>query len=105
MIDVRKYKDSGEPSNGLFKGILIAAVVFIVISIVGRFFSELFNLIEIKEIGEQYTNIFLKNLTTEIVIQLIWFAFLLLTISFSLLFLRMNLKELSVGAGIFSKKR
>lgn len=105
MIDVKKYNNSNESSGGLFKGLLIAGIIVLLLTIAGRFFTELFNYIEIKEIGERYTEVFFKNLITEFIIQLIWFVFLFITISFSLLFLRLNLKNLSINSGIFSKKR
>ena len=47
MIDVKKYKDSKESSNGLFKGILIALTIFLLITVAGKIFSGLFDFIEI----------------------------------------------------------
>lgn len=105
MIDIRNYGNSDKKSNGFLKIAVIAVVIFLAALLLGRFFSELFNYIEVKEIGAKYLEVYFKNLTTEIVIQCIWLVFIFLITSLSLLFLRMNLKDLSLGAGIFTQKK
>lgn len=105
MIDVRKYKDNEKPSNIFLKWMLIAGGIFILCSIIGRIFSEFFNYIEVREIGEKFVDIFLKNLMYEVLIEVSVFIFLFSTLSLSLLVLRKNLKELSLNSGIFSQKK
>lgn len=104
MIDVKKYKNSSGTSNPFYKFLVVFLFVIILFSLIGRFFSEIYNYIEIKEIGEKYLQVFFVNLTTEIIFQLIYFVVLFSIYFFSLLFFRMNLKSISIDSAIFSKK-
>lgn len=105
MIDIRKDAERNNSSNGIFKIIFIVLCVICLFTLLGRFFSEFFSFTEIKEIGEKYTGIFFKNIFAKAVIQLVWLAFLFVSVSLSFLFFRMNLNNISVDAGIFKKKR
>lgn len=105
MIDVKGFKRDNQPTSGKFlkKAAVIIAVliVFVLIYYVGKGFIEY---IQIKEVGEQYTSVFLKNLFTRIAVQTISFVSLFLGVIISILVLRRNLLALNIERGVLNSK-
>ena len=106
MIDVKNFRknDSSQPRNISKKTvfIVIAALLALVLWAAGSVF---FDYIEIKEIGEQYTSIFIKNLITRLSVQAISFLSIVVAVLFSILFMRRNLRVLNVPRSLFETKR
>lgn len=105
MIDVKGFKRDNQPtSGGFFKkaAVIIAAlIVFVLVYYVGKGFIEY---IQIREVGQQYTSVFLKNLFTRIVVQAISFISLFLGVILSILVIRRNLYVLNIERGFLNSK-
>ncbi len=106
MIDVKNFRknDSNQSGNISKKTILIIIATLLIValwSVAGVFFEY----IEIKEIGEQYTSIFIKNLITRLSVQSISFLSIVVAVLLSILFIRRNLRVLSVARSLFETKR
>ncbi len=102
MVDAKGFgKDNGDYRIGLSKKtiwIVAAAILLYLLWSIGGVFFEY---IEIREIGEKYTSIFMKNLVTHITVQVISFAILFLSVMVSILFVRRNLAVLKVQRAMF----
>jgi len=57
------------------------------------------------EVGEKYTSIFWKNITLKYILQAVWTFIIFLFSFFSMLFVRMNLNNISAECGVLTKKR
>lgn len=104
MIDIKGFKkEHSESQNGSFMKkftmFLVAAIVFILIYYVCRGFMEYLGVVEV---GRQYVSIFVKNLTTRIIVQGISFISIFFAVTLSILFLRRNLAILNIERGIFN---
>lgn len=102
MVDAKGFgKDNGEYKTGIPKKtvwIIAGAILIYLLWTIGRMF---FDYIEIREIGEKYTSIFVKNLITHISVQSMTFAGLFLAVLISILFVRRNLSVLKVQRAMF----
>ncbi len=104
MIDAKKFgRDFENSGHGISKKtiwfIAAAAIIFAVWS-VGRVFFEY---IEVLEIGENYTTVFLKNLVVRTLVQISSFAILFLAVFVSMLFVRRNLAVLKIERAMFER--
>ncbi len=106
MIDVKNFRksDSDQPKKISKKAVFIVVAALLVVALwaVSRVF---FDYIEIKEIGEQYTSIFIKNLITRLSVQGISFLSIVVAVLLSILFIRRNLRVLNVPRSLFETKR
>ncbi len=104
MIDAKGFgKDMGGSKRVISKKavwILIAAVLVFIIWNIARIFFEY---IEVREIGENYTSVFIKNLIVHTALQAISFAGLFLTVFVSVIFVRRSLSVLKIERAMFEK--
>ncbi len=102
MIDSKGFgKDNGDYKVGLSKKAIWIVVGAILIYLLWRVGGVFFEYIEIREIGEKYTSVFLKNFVTHTVVQTVSFAVLFLSVLISILFVRRNLAILKVQRAMF----
>ncbi len=104
MIDAKGFKEKdlfnkkSLSKKGIFMFCAIAAA-FIIVAILGMVFEY----IEIKEIGMQYTSIFFKNLKIRLVIHGILFFVIFAVFFLSILFIRRALILLNIERGWLDK--
>ncbi len=102
MIDAKGFgKDSGDYKIGVSKKTVWIIVGAILIYLLWRIGGVFFDYIEIREIGRQYTQIFVKNLVTHIAVQSVSFIGLFLAVLISIIFVRRNLAVLKVQRAMF----
>ncbi|MBR5614846.1 MAG: UPF0182 family protein [Clostridia bacterium] len=106
MIDVKNFRKSegAQPKGFSAKAVLIVAAALLIFLLwsVGTIF---FDYIEIKEIGQQYTSVFVKNLIVRLLVQLISFLSIVFSVFLSILFVRRNLAVLNVQRSLFETKK
>ncbi len=102
MIDAKGFgNEQGDYKIGLPKKTVWIIVGAILLYLIWKVGGVLFDYIEIREIGEKYTSIFIKNLMTQIAVQSISFGGLFLAVFISVLFVRRNLSVLKVQRAMF----
>ncbi len=102
MIDAKGFgKDNGDYKIGVPKKTIWIIIGAILLYLLWRIGGVFFDYIEIREIGEKYTSVFIKNLLTHTVVQSISFLGLFLAVMVSMLFIRRNLSVLKVQRAMF----
>jgi len=102
MIDVKnRKKDDSSFNSGFGRKTVAFIAIAIVIAVIYFVGSGLFEYIKIREVGQQYTGIFFKNLIVSTVVRVISFLAILVTVFINILFLRRNLSVLNIERGAF----
>lgn len=106
MIDVKNFRKSENSEHRKISKKVIAIIsVAVLISALWLAGKILFDYIEIKEIGAQYTSVFFKNLITRTLVQVISFLSVAFVVIMSILFIRRNLAVLNVQRSLLETKR
>ncbi|MBR5155648.1 MAG: UPF0182 family protein [Clostridia bacterium] len=104
MVDAKGFgKDARDFGSGISKKtiwIVIAAILVFVVWNIGKIFFEY---VEIREIGDNYTSVFIKNLVVRTLVQAVSFAGLFLAVFVSILFVRRNLAVLKIQRAMFER--
>ncbi len=104
MIDAKGFgKDMGNSDSRISKKVLWIIIAAICVFAVWNTAKIFFEYIEIREIGENYTSVFVKNLVARTAVQLASFIALFLLVFVSVLFVRRNLAVLKIGRAMFEK--
>ncbi len=104
MIDAKKFgKDNEDYRIGIPKKTLWIVAGLLMIYLIWRMAGVFFEYIEVGEVGERYTSIFLKNLTMQILVQSVCFLSLFVAVLLSVLFVRRNLAMLNVKRAMFER--
>ncbi len=102
MVDVKGFNKDGHTPNGkLLKKLAVficAAVAFVILYYLGKGYFEY---IKVKEVGQQYTSVFFKNLTVELYVRGISILTAFFAMLVSVLILRRNLLVLNIDRGFF----
>ncbi|MBO4941749.1 MAG: UPF0182 family protein [Clostridia bacterium] len=101
MIDARNRKRDTLSPSGFGKKTVLFLIAAAVLFVLWYGVRIVFEYIKVGEVGEQYTSIFLKNFITRMTVRAISFAVIFMVLTLSVLFLRRNLKLLSIERGIF----
>ncbi len=106
MVDVKGFKGEQQGDGGRFvKKATIFIVVLLALILLYSVFGYFFEYIQIKEIGEQYTPVFLKKLIMGAGIHAVSFVVMFLIVIVNIFLVRGNLGMLGVECGIIRKKR
>lgn len=103
MIDAKGFGKDGNVRRGFSKKFIWIVVGIIALILISKGIGLFFDYIEIAEIGEEYTSVFLKNLITKAVVSGGTFALLFLAVFASILFVRRNLAVLQVERAMLEK--
>ncbi len=105
MIDIKGFKGESGNARGFFtkKAVLISAALIVLI-IAGGFIGMFFEYTELREIGEEYTAVFMKRVTTELMVRGIGFAAVFCAAFANVLFVRLNLRGEGIDCGIVRTK-
>ncbi len=104
MIDAKGFgKDFADKKRGFSKKTLWYLIVAVILFAIGSIAGIFFEYIEILEVGEKFTSVFVKNIIWRIVVQGTSFALFFVSALFGILFVRRNLSLLNVERAIFEK--
>ncbi len=104
MIDAKRFgKDADDYKIGFPQKTVWIILGALLIYILWRVGGVFFDYIEVREIGESYTGIFLKNLAVKLSVQSISFITLFLSVLISVVFVRRNLSVLKVQRAMFER--
>lgn len=106
MVDVKGFKGEQQSDGGRFvKKATIFIVVLFALILLYSVFGYFFEYIQIREVGEQYTPVFLKKLLVGAGIHSVSFVVMFLIAIVNIFLVRGNLGALGVECGIIRKKR
>ena len=102
-MDKNKIFTSHKPRM-IVKKIIIATIIamFVITSAIAIGFYT--DYLEVKEIGEQFVDVFTKNITTKIIFGFAYFAFSFILVYLFTLLIKLNLKKSEVESKLFEYK-
>lgn len=106
MVDIKDFRRDGNGSSDKWgKKLFLFGFIFVVLLVLYYAGNLYLDYVQVKEVGTQYTEIFLKNLVTEAVIQVISFFALFVIALLSILFVRRNFAVQNLHRGALESKK
>lgn len=104
MIDAKGFGRDYNSKSGFSKKTWIVLAVLFVGYILLKAAGAFYEFIEVREIGEAYTSIFIKNFLVELSFQVAGFGIFFISVLISTLFLRRNMRLLNIDRALFETK-
>ena len=93
VIDAKGFVNKNNAPKGISKKFLLILAGIIALFAAGAGFGLYFEYIEVKEVGEAFTSIFIKNLIMKSLVQASVFAVLFMAVFASVIFCICSLQE------------
>ena len=103
MVDAKGFVNKNGAGKSFSKKFLWILVAILALLAAGAGFGVYFEYIEVKEVGEAFTSVFIKNLMVRSLVQAGVFLALFMAVFASVIFLRRNLAVLNVERFIFDR--